>query len=125
MHFWQGDPSAAIKTQMCEDTPQLRKSPNCGFLEAAEVRKWEKYSFELALFTFPLTLCCKKQDPELDLTLAVFLGATASLGKSLEQTRFQRELETRLVWMMTKSTNKTRGVLCEINPMCHFHLKGI
>lgn len=36
------------------------------------------------------------------------------LGKSLEQTKFKRELETRLVWMLTKSTNKTCGVLCEI-----------
>lgn len=109
---------------MCEDTPQLRKSPNCGFLEAAEVRKWEKYSFELALLTFPLTLCCKKRGPELGLTLAVFLRATASLGKSLNRPSL-RELETRLVWTMTKSTNKTRGVSCEINPMCHFRVKGI
>lgn len=43
--------------------------------------------------------------------MAVFLGDRPTVGKSLEQTKFKRASETRLVWMMAESTNKTRGFI--------------
>lgn len=46
--------------------------------------------------------------------MVVFLGVGSVLGRSLEQSEIKRELETSLVWIVTKSTSKIHGVLCEM-----------
>lgn len=80
--------------------------------------KMGEKSFKLALLAFPLNLYCLSL---LEIgswaasdSMVVFLGVGSMLGKSLEQTEIKRELETRLVWTVTKSTNGTHGVSCEI-----------
>lgn len=54
--FWRDSLSSTVKPWMCESMLWLRKSSNCGFLEAGERSKLEKYNFKLALLTFPLGL---------------------------------------------------------------------